>query len=150
MNTQLHQKPSHEQAVATEKSMLQEYTRQPEVEQMLADNPRRTVLLLLQGAVDKGTLAKVCHDAGSLVEKGFHLGRMTTIIDALRDRLYLSQDTPLAYDLEALYRYADQCVQDAVYENDTAQLDSAVEVMTELRDAWYELLKSTGEIESGQ
>lgn len=135
---------------STDQAMLQEYTRDPEVEQVLADNPRKTVLLLLQGAVDKGTLAKVCHDANSLVEKGFHLGRMTTIIDALRDRLYLSQETPLAFDLEALYRYADQCVQDAVYEADTTQLDSAVEVMTELRDAWYEMLKTTGEMEAGQ
>lgn len=149
MNTELN-KPNQDQALVSEGAMLQEYTREPEMEQVLADNPRKTVLLLLQGAVDKGTLAKVCHDANSLVEKGFHLGRLTTIIDALRDRLYLSQETPLAFDLEALYRYADQCVQDAVYEKDTTQLDSAVEVMSELRDAWYDLLKSTGEIENGQ
>lgn len=143
-------KPSHIKAQATEKSMLQEYVRQPEVEQHLADNPRKTVLLLLQGTVDKGTLAKLCHETGSLVEKGFHLGRMTTIIDALRDRLYLSNETPLAYDLEGLYRYADQCVQDAVFEDSTDKLDSAIEVMTELRDAWHELLVQTGEISQTQ
>lgn len=134
----------------TEKVMLQEYTRQPEVEQVLADNPRKTVLLLLQGAVDKGNLAKLCQQSGSFVEQGFHLGRMTTILDALRDRLHLSADTPIAYDLEALYQYADKCVQEAVYDRDSVHLDSAIEVMSELRDAWYELLKVSGEVDAGQ
>lgn len=141
---------THTEAQAAEQAILQEYNRQPELEQVLADNPRKTVLLLLQGVVDKATLAKVCHDGQSWVEKGFHLGRITTIIDALRDRLYLSEETPLAFDLEALYKYADQCVQEAVYEKDTSHLDSALEVMTELRDAWYDMLKMTGEVDLGQ
>jgi flagellar protein FliS len=141
MNTELHYTPT------TENVLLQEYTREPEYERILADNPRKTVLLLLQGAVDKGTLARICHDGNSLVEKGFHLGRMTTILDALRDRLHLSQDTPLAFDLEALYQYADKCVQEAVYERNTEHLDSAIEVMTELRDAWYDMLRMTGDVD---
>jgi flagellar protein FliS len=137
----------HTQPQAIEGAILKEYTRQPDVEKVLADNPRKTVLMLLQGAVDKATLAKLCHDSNSLVEKGFHLGRITTIIDALRDRLHLSDQTPLAYDLEALYQYADQCVQDAVYEKHTEQLENALEIMTELRDAWYDMLKASGEID---
>ncbi|WFE69397.1 flagellar protein FliS [Thiomicrospira sp. R3] len=140
----------HTQAHAIEGALLQEYNRQPDVEKVLADNPRKTVLMLLQGAVDKAILARVCHDSHSLVEKGFHLGRITTIIDALRDRLYLSDQTPLAYDLEALYQYADQCIQDAVYEKATEQLDNAIEIMTELRDAWFEMLKASGELEQNQ
>lgn len=136
--------------LSSEKELLKEYERQPEVEQLLADNPRKVVLMLMQGAVDKGTLAKVCHEGNSLVEKGFHLGRMTTILDALSDRLYLSEETPLAYDLDALYRYADECVQEAVYEKGTQNLDNAIEIMTELRDAWYELMKLSGEITPGQ
>jgi flagellar protein FliS len=146
MDTALHRLSAED----NENKILKAYERQPEVEQLLADNPRKVVLMLMQGAVDKGTLAKVCHEGGSLVEKGFHLGRMTTILDALRDRLHLSEETPLAYDLEALYRYADGCVQEAVYETDTQHLDNAIEIMTELRDAWYELMKISGEIKPGQ
>ncbi|WEJ62579.1 flagellar export chaperone FliS [Thiomicrorhabdus lithotrophica] len=126
--------------------ILEEYRRNQDTEQHLAENPRKTVLLLLQGAVDKGNLAKVCHQSQALVEKGFHLGRMTTILDALRDRLNLTQDTPLAFDLEELYRYADQSIQEAVFEKDTFYLDSSIEILTELRDAWMEMMQQTGQL----
>ncbi len=128
--------------------LLQEYIRQQEVEQELAQNPNKTVLLLLQGVVDKGNLAKICHQSEAWVEKGFHLGRMTTILDALRDRLHFSKQTPLAYDLEELYRYADQSIQEAVFEKDTFYLDSAIEILSELRDAWLEMMQQIGELPS--
>lgn len=126
--------------------LLQAYKRNQDTEQSLAENPRKTVLLLLQGAVDKGNLAKVCQQSNALVEKGFHLGRMTTILDALRDRLHFTEETPLAFDLEELYRYADQCIQEAVFEKDTFYLDSAIEILTELRDAWMEMMQQTGQL----
>ncbi|GAB6035123.1 flagellar export chaperone FliS [Galenea microaerophila] len=126
--------------------LLQEYIRQEEVEQELAQNPNKTILLLLQGVVDKGNLAKICHQSEAWVEKGFHLGRMTTILDALRDRLHFSQQTPLAYDLEELYRYADQSIQEAVFEKETFYLDSAIEILSELRDAWMEMMQQAGEL----
>ncbi len=115
-------------------------------EQHLAENPYKTILLLLQGAVDKGNLAKVCHQSQVLVEKGFHLGRMTTILDALRDRLNLTQDAPFTYDLEELYRYADHSIQEAVSEKDTFYLDSAIEILTEIRDGWLEMMQQTGQL----
>lgn len=126
--------------------ILEEYRRNQQAEKHLQENPRKTILLLLQGAVDKGNLAKVCHQSQALVEKGFHLGRMTTILDALRDRLSMTQDTPLAYDLEELYRYADQSIQESVFEKDTFYLDSAIEILTELRDAWLEMMQQTGQL----
>ena len=126
--------------------LLQEYIRQEEVEQELAQNPNKTILLLLQGVVDKGNLAKICHQSEAWVEKGFHLGRMTTILDALRDRLHFSQQTPLAYDFEELYRYADQSIQEAVFEKETFYLDSAIEILSELRDAWMEMMQQIGEL----
>jgi len=130
----------------TEAPLIQDYSRHPDEENKLAENPRKTILLLLQGVVDKGNLSKVCHQSDSFVEKGFHLGRMTTILDALRDRLMFSEEAPIAYDLEELYRYADKSIQEAVFEKDTFYLDSATEILTELRDAWLEMMHQTGEL----
>lgn len=126
--------------------ILEEYKRNQEQEDHLKENPRKTILLLLQGVVDKGNMAKVCDQSEAYVEKGFHLGRMTTILDALRDRLSFTKDTPLAFDLEELYRYADQCIQEAVFEKDSFYLDSAIEILTELRDAWMEMMQQTGQL----
>ncbi len=136
------------QTIATDEHapLIQNYNRDPETEKHLADNPNKTILLLLQGVVDKGNLAKVCHQSGTLVEKGFHLGRMTTILDALRDRLLFSNETPLAYDLEGMYQYADKAIQEAVFEKDTFYLDSAIEILSELRDTWMEMMYQQGEL----
>ncbi len=125
--------------------ILQDYQRNPEFESNIADTPK-TIMLLLQGVVDKGNLAKVCHQSQALVEKGFHLGRMTTILDALRDRLLFTEDTPLAYDLEELYRYADKAIQEAVFEKDSFYLDNAIEILTELRNSWTDMMQKTGQI----
>ena len=133
-------------AVEVKAPILEEYKRNQEAEDNLKEDPRKTVLLLLQGVVDKGNMAKVCHESQAYVEKGFHLGRMTTILDALRDRLAFSQETPLAFDLEELYRYADQSIQEAVFEKDSFYLDSAIDILTELRDAWMEMMQQTGQL----
>lgn len=133
-------------ATETKAPMLQEYNRKPDVEKKLTVNPNKTIMLLLQGVVDKGNLAKVCHQSNALVEKGFHLGRMTTILDALRDRLNLTNKMPITYDLEELYRYADKSIQEAVFERDTFYLDSALEILTELRDAWSDMMNQSGQL----
>ena len=133
-------------AVEVKAPILEDYKRNQTEEDHLKENPRKTILLLLQGVVDKGNMAKVCHESQAFVEKGFHLGRMTTILDALRDRLAFTQDTPLAFDLEELYRYADQSIQEAVFEKDAFYLDSAIEILTELRDAWMEMMQQTGQL----
>ena len=82
-----------------------------------------------------------------LVEKGFHLGRLTAILDELRNRLAFTKDTPIAYDLEELYNYVDQCVQEAVYEKDTYYLDAGIDILTEMRDTWMHMLASLGELD---
>lgn len=137
---------NYDMAPEVKAPLIKDYQRDPDSESHLAENPRKTVLLLLQGVVDKGNLAKVCHQSNALVEKGFHLGRMTTILDALRDRLTLTDNSQIAYDLEELYHYADKAIQEAVFEKDTFYLDSAIEILTELRDAWLNMMHQTGEL----
>ncbi len=38
-------------------------------------------------------------------------------------------------------------MQEAVHEKDTYYLDTAIDIMTELRDAWMEMLVSVGELD---
>lgn len=134
----------HTQDIQT--PLLNGYIRNQETEEQLQNNPAQTVLLLMQGAIDKANLAKTSQAAGSLTEKGFHLGRLTSIIDALRDRLTFNAETGLAQELEALYQYCDECVQKAVFEDDLASLDVVVDVFSDLRDGWMEMMQQTGQI----
>lgn len=119
---------------AVQNSILSEYQRHPKQEKTLAMNPEDTVLLLLQGSIDKGALAIACHHSRCFTEKGFHLGRMTSIIDALRNRLDFN--FKIAYDLETLYYYVDQCLQEAVHETGTEKLEAAIQILNEIQEAW--------------
>lgn len=125
-------------------SLLNDYVYNRQLESELTENPQTYILLLLQRTVEKGITARDCHESGDLVAKGFHLGRMTTLIDALRDRLVFKDQNIIAYNFAELYEYVDFSIQQAVNEAGTEYLESAILIMNELKQAWEEALHLTG------
>jgi flagellar secretion chaperone FliS len=125
-------------------SLLNDYVYNRQLETELTENPQTYILLLLQRTVEKGITARDCHESGDLVAKGFHLGRMTTLIDALRDRLVFKDQNIIAYNFAELYEYVDFSIQQAVNEAGTEYLESAILIMNELKQAWEEALHLTG------
>jgi len=125
-------------------SLLKPYVYNRELETDLSEKTHVYILLLLQRSVEKGVLAKECHEKGELVAKGFHLGRMTTLVDALRDRLVFKEQNIIAYNFAELYEYVDFSIQQAVTEAGTEYLDSAILIMNELKQAWEEAMHLTG------
>jgi flagellar protein FliS len=125
-------------------SLLKPYVYNRELETDLSEKPHLYILLLLQRSVEKGLQAKACHEKGELVSKGFHLGRMTTLVDALRDRLVFKEQNIIAYNFAELYEYVDFSIQQAVNEAGTEYLESAILIMNELKQAWEEALHLTG------
>lgn len=125
-------------------TLLNEYVYNRQLETELTENPQTYILLLLQRTVEKGITARDCHESGDLVAKGFHLGRMTTLIDALRDRLVFKDQNIIAYNFAELYEYVDFSIQQAVNEAGTEYLESAILIMNELKQAWEEALHLTG------
>lgn len=124
--------------------LLNTYEYNRELEAELSEQPHTYILLLLQRTVEKGLQAKECHEKGELVAKGFHLGRMTTLVDALRDRLVFKEQNIIAYNFAELYEYVDFSIQQAVNEAGTEYLESAIMIMNELKQAWEEALHLTG------
>jgi flagellar protein FliS len=125
-------------------SLLKPYVYDRELENDLSEKTHLYILLLLQRTVEKGNQAKACHETGELVSKGFHLGRMTTLVDALRDRLVFKDQNIIAYNFAELYEYVDFSIQQAVSEAGTEYLESAILIMNELRQAWEEAMHLTG------
>jgi flagellar protein FliS len=119
-----------------------EYNRDLETE--LSQKPQVFILMLLQRSVEKALTAKECHEAGELVAKGFHIGRLTSLVDALRDRLVFQDQSIIAYNFADLYEYIDACLQQAVTEAGTEYLDSAVMILNELKQAWEDAMHLTG------
>ncbi|MBP7901046.1 MAG: flagellar protein FliS [Gammaproteobacteria bacterium] len=133
-----------EQLNTQTQALLNDYVYNRDLENELSENPHSYILLLLQRTVEKGLTAKECHDCGNLVAKGFHLGRMTTLVDALRDRLVFKDQNIVAYNFAELYEYVDFSIQQAVHEAGTEYLESAILIMNELKHAWEEAILITG------
>lgn len=126
-------------------ALLAPYQYNRQLEAQLDEQPHYYVMMLFQRAVEKGLLAKESHEKGELVAKGFHLGRMTTLVDALRDRLVFQDQNIIAYNFAELYEYVDFSIQQAVHEAGTEYLDSAILIMNELTQAWEDALHLTGQ-----
>lgn len=132
------------ESLQAQDNLLNPYVYDRALETELDKQPHLYILLLLQRTVEKGLQAKACHESGTLVEKGFHLGRMTTLVDALRDRLVFSEQNIIAYNFAELYEYVDHSIQQAVTEAGTDYLESAILIMNELKQAWEEAMHLTG------
>jgi flagellar protein FliS len=120
--------------------LLSPFTRDPAREAEMKKNPEQTTLLLLEGAVQKAQLAQQCLENQQLTELGFHLGRLTSITDALRHRIVFSEDSAFAFNVDDLYEYIDQCIQNAVFDDSPKQLNNALEILIELQNSWQQML----------
>ncbi len=122
---------------STDNALLAPYQYEEAFEQRIKQDPRQLNLLLMETAVIKAETARMAHQAGRMAEKGFHLGRITAILDALRDRLDRKNHPELAQEYETYYTYIDHCIQDAVFEDDKTEiLDLALFMLIDLRDMW--------------
>ena len=130
-------KPEENRVENGENPLLAPYQYEEEFEERIKKDPRQLNLLLIETAVIKAETARMAHKAGRMAEKGFHLGRITAILDALRDRLDRKNYPEIAQEYETYYTYIDHCIQDAVYEEDKTEiLDLALFMLMDLRDMW--------------
>lgn len=120
----------------TPNGLLQSYQYDLAFEEAIGQNPSQLTLMLMEAAVIKAETAKLAHDQQRWTEKGFHLGRLTAIIDGTRDRLDRRMDAQLIHHFDTLYAYIDHCVQSAVTEAGDEFLNLAMVMLTEIRDAW--------------
>lgn len=134
-NVTQHNNPLDDQ-LDEQMELLKPYQPDTDFEVAIEQDPKQLVRLLLEAAVIKVETAKMAHDAGQFTQKGFHLGRLTAIIDGLRDRMDHHTGQPYVDQFDHMYQYIDHCVQTAVTEDTTEFLDLTLMMLSELRDAW--------------
>jgi len=108
-----------------------------------AADPHRLVLLLLEGALSRITLARACNDRADRQERNRHLERAVAIVGELRACLDLSQG-PLARNLDELYDFVMRQLMLGQLTNDTRGISGAASVLQEIRLAWAALAPDAG------
>ena len=101
-----------------------------------AADPHRLVAMLLDGAMQCLSTARMCLERGELVRKTQLLHRCVHIIAELNGSLDHKNGGPLAANLAALYDYMMRQVLRANLENKESYLTEVMSLLGEVRSAW--------------
>lgn len=108
-----------------------------------ASDPHRLILMLMDGALERITMARGCMQRGETIEKARLLNRAVLIVGELRNSLDMKSGGEIAANLGELYDYMCRCLLKATSENRVELLDEVSGLMREIRSAWVAIPPGT-------
>ena len=121
------------------RAALKEYQR-ISVEAGVTDaTPHQLVLMLLRGAMEKLTQAKLALGKGEVAEKGQLISKVIAIVDSLRASLDVEKGGEVALNLGSLYDYAETRLLQANIESDPAMMDEVYQLLGTILAGWEQM-----------
>lgn len=111
------------------------YTQVNRISGVEGANPHQLVDMLMEGALDKISVAKGLMTRNEIAAKGFAISRAITILDGLRNSLD-DAGGEITTNLNDLYDYMQRRLMDANQQNDTQPLDEVTKLLSDLRVSW--------------
>lgn len=111
------------------------YTQVNRISGVEGANPHQLVDMLMEGALDKISVAKGLLTRNEIAAKGFAISRAIAILDGLRNSLD-DAGGELTTNLNDLYDYMQRRLMDANQQNDTQPLDEVTKLLSGLRVSW--------------
>src|SRR3569832_584643 len=90
------------------RSALQQYNQVRTHAQIEGASPHRLIQMLMEGALDKISIAKGFMERRKNPEKVQHINWALSILDVLRNSLYMEKCVDIAQNLDSLYDYMQQ------------------------------------------
>jgi flagellar protein FliS len=101
-----------------------------------ASDPHGLIVLLMDGAIERISMARGCMQRGETAEKVRLLNRVVSIVAELRGCLDLKAGGQIAANLSELYDYMCRRLLAANSENNAQMLDEVSSLLHEIRGAW--------------
>jgi flagellar protein FliS len=101
-----------------------------------AASPHRLIQLLMDGALDRLSIAKGHIQRKDVTQKIVVIDRIMSIVDGLRMSLDHSVNAEMTENLENLYDYMNRRLLLANINNDISALDEVASLLRELKEAW--------------
>lgn len=117
-------------------SAIQQYKKLGVSSEVDEASPHRLIQMLMEGALEKISIAKTFMEEGKLGPKAQHITWAISIIDGLRISLDKDAGGDIAQNLEALYDYMVRRLIDANVNNEITPLDEVTSLMLEIKGAW--------------
>lgn len=103
--------------------------------------PEKILIMLYEGAVNFSRIAADRMNRGDNAGKGKYIGKALAIVVELMNTLNHDIGGEVSHRLESLYIYLIEQFTQANMNNSPKSLESAIEVLVILRDAWVEAVK---------
>lgn len=118
---------------------IQAYKKDSLKSDLASADPHRIIQLLMQGVLERLALAKGHIERRDMEGKAISLTRVVEIINALRDALDRDASPELVDNLDSLYSYMIEQVNEASAQQDTSKLDLVMGLMLEIKGAWDQI-----------
>ncbi|MBV1910143.1 MAG: flagellar export chaperone FliS [Kangiellaceae bacterium] len=99
-------------------------------------DPHMLIQMLIDGAIEKINKAKYFMSENKVAQKGQHISWAISIINGLQASLDHDKGGEISSNLNALYEFSTTTLLNANIENDVDKLDSVLNVMNNIREAW--------------
>ncbi|THB69807.1 MAG: flagellar export chaperone FliS [Gammaproteobacteria bacterium] len=99
-------------------------------------DPHQLIQMLMQGVVDKISIAKAAMQENNVGIKGENVSKAVSILDGLKASLDAEKGGDIATNLNDLYDYMQRALVEANLSNNEKKLDEVISLMVEIKDAW--------------
>ncbi|OGT22440.1 MAG: flagellar export chaperone FliS [Gammaproteobacteria bacterium RBG_16_57_12] len=118
------------------KSALNQYSRVGTESGVANADPHRLIQMLMEGALEKISVAKGCMQRGEVSEKGRQISWAISIINGLAAGLDMEKGGEIAQNLNALYDYMCGRLLESNIHNKVEYLDEVSELMHQIKAGW--------------
>jgi len=106
---------------------------------ILTASPAELTLLLYEGAIKFGNIAKLKMEQNDIQGAHYNITRVEKIIDYLRETLDMKY--PVAEDFERIYVYISRRLLDCMISKDPKDMEEVLMHLRAVRDNWKEVMK---------
>lgn len=121
------------------KSALDQYKKIGNESDAAFASPHRLIQMLLNGALEKISVARGCMERGEIAKKGENIGWSISIIEGLRTSLDQSTGGEIAANLDSLYSYMEENLALANLDNSVEKLDEVTKLLKTVKSAWDDI-----------
>lgn len=114
-----------------------------------ADSNLELILSMMRGAHDRIASARGHMARREPQAKGEQLGKAIALIDGLRAALNIEAGGEIAGNLDALYDYMNRRLAEANALDDVAVLDEVTALLSEIREAWEQVIAQAAAANTG-
>jgi len=106
----------------------------------------RLIVMLYDGAVRFLKVAREKLQEGDYALKGVYIGKAQDIVAELNNCLNVEAAPEVANDLRAIYNFVYRTLNEANIERSEARIDTCIQILSELQEAWEQVAGKVEEI----